>query len=359
MIRCILSVVLLLFISCRAKVEKVKPSEEPISESVYASGVVKSWNQYEVFSSVNGIIESVLLNEGDSVSVGTLIMIIAGEPQRIGRKNAMLAERFSDAASNSDKLEEANQNMQLARAKMLNDSILYFRQLNLWKQKVGTQLELEQRELAYQGSKTNFISAGIRLRDLKKEIEFHSSQAKNNLLLSDSQEDDFTIRSKINGIIYSLNKKKGELAGVQLPLAIIGDPSRYVLEMQVDENDITKVKPGQNVVVALDSYKDKVFDASVTKINPLMNGKSKTFLVEAEFVNQPEVLYPNLSFEANIVIQSKEKALLIPRSFVIGDSLVVKGNGDTIKVRTGLRDYQRIEIVSGINANDELINPFK
>ena len=80
-------------------------------------------------------------------------------------------------------------------------------------------------------------------------------------------------------------------------------------------------------------------------------------MVEAEFVKQPEILYPNISFEANIVINSKEKAILIPRDYLLNDSFVVKPNGDKIAVKTGLKDYQKIEIISGINAEDELVNP--
>jgi multidrug efflux pump subunit AcrA (membrane-fusion protein) len=127
--------------------------------------------------------------------------------------------------------------------------------------------------------------------------------------------------------------------------------------MQVDEYDILKIKKGQSVIVTLDSYKGQTFEAKVTKINPLMNERSKTFIVESEFVKAPELLYPNTSFEANVVLFSREKALLIPRSCLIRDSLVIKSNGDTIKVKTGLKDYQKIEILSGITAADELLIP--
>ena len=144
---------------------------------------------------------------------------------------------------------------------------------------------------------------------------------------------------------------------MQTPLAVIGDAKNFILEMQVDEFDILKIRKGLIVLVTLDSYKGKVFEASVTKINPLMNERSKTFLVEAEFLKQPELLYPNITFEANIVLQSKEKALLIPRNFVQNDTLVFKSNGDKVVVKTGLRDYQKIEILSGISAEDELIKP--
>jgi multidrug efflux pump subunit AcrA (membrane-fusion protein) len=127
--------------------------------------------------------------------------------------------------------------------------------------------------------------------------------------------------------------------------------------MQVDEYDIIKIKKDQLVYITLDSYKGKVFEAKVSKINPIMNERSKTFLVEATFINQPEVLYPNITFEANILLQTKYKAILIPRNYILNDSIVMKKNGDKITVKTGLKDFQKIEIISGITADDELIKP--
>ena len=80
-------------------------------------------------------------------------------------------------------------------------------------------------------------------------------------------------------------------------------------------------------------------------------------MVEAEFIQKPERIYPNITFEANIIIQEKSGALLIPRIYLLKDSLVIKSNGDTVVVKTGLKDYQKVEILSGIKSDDELLKP--
>ncbi len=239
------------------------------------------------------------------------------------------------------------------------DSSLYFRQAILWKQQIGTKIELEQREIAYENSKNAYLNSCINYEDLRRQLDFTSMQAKKNLLISKKLRNDYTLTSEIDGIVYSINKKKGEIVGLQTPLAIIGDAKHFVLEMQVDEYAILKIRKGQCVLVTLDSYKDKVFSASVTKIDPLMNEQSKTFLIEAQFKDGPELLYPNISFEANIIIQSKSKALLIPRIYLLNDSTVVKSNGEKVTVKTGLKDYEKIEILSGIGTSDELKLPVK
>lgn len=85
-----------------------------------------------------------------------------------------------------------------------------------------------------------------------------------------------------------------------------------------------------------------------------MNERSKTFLVEAEFVSQPNILYPNITFEASIIINTKKNAILIPRNYLLNDSIVMKANGEKIIVKTGLKDFQKIEILSGLKETDEI-----
>lgn len=348
-----------LLYSCKNKTETIKPTVSSISESVYASGVVKSQNQYQAFATVNGIIENIYVKEGDTVIAGSPILSVSNEAQKLSMENAELAEQFSDFNANQGRLNEAKLFIDLARNKMKNDSLLFFRQKELWKQEVGTKIEYEQRELAYQNSKTTYYSANVKYEDLKRQLDFNSSQSKKNLAISSEQVSDFTLKSEINGRVYSLLKNKGEIVGIQTPLAVIGDASAFILEMQVDEFDIFKIKLGLPVLVEMDSYKGKVFEAKVTKIYPLMNERSKTFLIEAEFIDRPELLYPNITCEASIVLETKEKVLLIPRSYLVNDSSVVKSNGDTVKIRTGLKDYQKVEVLAGLTADDELLKPVK
>ena len=355
----ILFITMTLLLACKSKVEKIHPTQEAISESVYASGILKSKNQYHAFATVSGVIEQIYVEEGDSVKIGTNILSIANETQLLNKENALLVANFSDIQANQGKLSDAKQSIELANKKMKNDSALFVRQQSLWKQQIGSRIDLEQKELAFQNSKNIYFSAIQQYNDLKRQLDFSSSQSKTNLQLSGKLANDYTLKSEIDGIIYGLNKSKGDLVGPQTDLAVIGSANEFVLEMEVDEYDILKIKKNQLVMVTLDSYKGKVFEARVTKINPLMNERSKTFTIEASFVEQPSVLYPNVSFEASIVLQSKSKAILIPRNFIEDDSIVYMSNGDKVKVKTGLRDYQKIEILSGISINDELIKPSK
>jgi hypothetical protein len=132
-----------------------------------------------------------------------------------------------------------------------------------------------------------------------------------------------------------------------------------MLELQIDEYDIAKVRLGQHIFVTFDSYKGEVFTAEVKTIYPIMNDRSKSFTVEAEFLKAPPVLYPNLTAEANIVIQTKEKALTIPRAYLVDETYVLKENNEKKKVKTGLKDYEKVEILGGLSASEEIVKPEK
>lgn len=347
----------IMLFSCGKKQETSLPSLGPITESIYASGVLKTADQYQAYVTVNGIISQILVKEGDSVHVGSPLVSITNETQRFAAENASLAANFNDFSANSGKLDEAKLVIESAKNKFKLDSALYFRQKNLWDQQIGTKVDLETKELAFQTSKSNYLSAIQRFRELNRSLAFNSSQAKKNLQISANQAQDFILRSKTNGIVYSILKSIGEIVNPQSPIAVIGNYQDFVLEMQVDENDILRVQNGQKVIVTLDSYKNQAFEARVSKISEIMNERSKTFLVEATFTKAPPKLFPNITFEANILLNKKENAILIPRNYLKQDSIVTLASGEERIVKVGLKDFQKAEILSGLKVSDEIVKP--
>lgn len=348
---------LILFSGCQSKQETISPVRQDITESVYASGMIVSKNQYQVFATVSGIVDEVLADEGASVEIGSPILSIVNDTQQLMADNAQSSAQFNALNFNRGKIDEAQSFATLAKDQMENDALMLERQKNLWVQNIGTKVTLEQRELAFKNSKNSYSSALEKLKEIKKQLDYLSKQAENNLLISNKNNGDYLLKSKIKGKVYKMNLVKGEIVTPQIPVAIIGDDEKYLLEMQVDEYDIVTIKLGMPVLVVLNSYKDAVFSAVVTKINPIMNVQSRTFTIEATFVKPPRTLYPNISFEANVVIQTKKDALLIPRNYLLNDSTIVNKSGKQIIVKTGLKDYQMVEILSGITMNDELILP--
>ena len=354
-----LSCIAVFTFSCQSTEETVFPKRESISESVYASGLIKAKNQYQAYANASGIVQEIFVSEGDPVKTGSPILVIENETARLNRENAELTRAFADRKAKQSRLRDLENNIENAQNKWRNDSLLFERQKRLREQGVGSAVDLEQRQLAFENSRNAYHSAKLIYQDVKREIEYNEKSAGKNLSISKALESDLVLKSEINGKVYALLKEKGEMVNAQTPLAVLGSADEFLLEMQVDEYDIVKVKLGQKIVVTMDSYRGQTFEAKVSKINPLMNEASKSFLVEGVFVNGPTVLYPNLTLEANIVIEVKEDALILPRSFIIEDSFVINVEGDTLKVKLGLKDLKKAEILEGIDEKTEVIKPTK
>lgn len=344
-------------VACKGKKETIKPFTKSITESVYASGVVKTADQYQVYANASGVLKNWLVQEGDVVRKGQVIAMLSNDALISGSNTSRIAAAFNDLENQQSKIKEAEHNVALAKQKMDNDVLFLQRQKNLWQQEIGTKAEVDNRELASQNSKTAYQNALLQLNDLKKQLKFNASQAASNQQTANAQVAELQVRSSTNGRLFTILKKTGEMVTPQSPFAVIGDDHSFLIELQVDENDIARIQPGQTVYLTMDSYKDQVFEAQISKIIPIMNERTRTFKVEALFTKPPKTLYPNLTTEANILISKKDKALLIPVDYLMDNQYVLLKNGEKKKVSIGIRDYQMVEILSGLTANDEIVKP--
>lgn len=345
--------------ACNTKKEETKPLLESISESVYASGIIKSRNQYQVYPKASGTIAAVFVKEGDLVKKGTPILRISNETASLQAENARLGAEYADINKNRDRLNELLTSVSIAKNRNQNDSILFSRQQNLWNSGVGSKVELEQRELAYSASHLNLEAALLRYQDLEKQLNLNSQQSNRTSEISRTLEKDYTVISAVDGKVYALLKEKGEFASTQSVIAIIGDANDFYPELQIDEYDINRIQVGQKVFLNMDSYKGNVYEALVTKIDPIMDERSRSFKLEAQFINRPEMLYPNLTVEANILIHTKDKALTIPRSYLVDDTYVLNKDQEKIKIKTGLLDYNKVEVLEGLTVDDIIVKQVK
>lgn len=350
---------LLFLLSCQHKQEKTKAKINTITESVYASGIVKAKQQYYLYPSVSGVLKKKYVSPGEQVTVNQDLFLIENNISLLNTENAELAYALAkeNAASNSTVINDLKINLEQAADKLTYDSSLYFRQKSLWGQNVGTRNELDQKNLAYLSSLKSYKAALNKLKQTKIQLQNEVQRAKNNLLIGQKQTHDYTIKSELNGKVYDVLKEEGELVNAQNPLAILGEANHFVLEFQVDEFDIIKIKTGQLVKFTMDSYNGKIFDAYITQVYPIMNESSRTFKVEAEFKDAPEKLYPNLTAEANIIIQTKNKALTIPSAYLIEGQYVLVNKTHKKPIKIGLKDYQHVEIISGLDSSEYIYLP--
>jgi multidrug efflux pump subunit AcrA (membrane-fusion protein) len=351
--------ILITFLSCKKEKESIQVTSSDITESVYASGKVKALDQYNVYSTVNGVLQNIIVNVGDNITKGQTLLEIDNLTSELNTENARIALDLSaeNNRKGSDKLEEIELNVNLALEKMQLDSSLYFRQKKLWEQNVGSKLDFEQRQLAYNNSIVNYETAKKRLAQLKTQLQNEFKRANVNYDINQKLFSDYSIKSSINGRVYDILKDRGELVTPQTPLAVIGKADTFLLELAVDENDIIKVNVGQKALITMDSYKGEVLEAIIDKVYPIMNERTRTFIVEAHFINAPKKLFPNLSAEANIIIQTKKNIITIPNNYIIDGKYVLVDDNEKREIKLGLKDYQQTEVIEGLKANETIYKP--
>jgi len=351
-------IISLIIFSCSKEQDKILPTETTLTEAVYSSVTIQPDSLYQAYAIVAGILDANLVDEGALVLKGETIMQIINNTPKLNSQNAKFAldlakENYNGSAAILSSIEEE---IAAAKLKYKNDSINYFRQKNLWDNNIGSKAEFDARKLNYDLASNNLKLLSSKYNRTKNELLTALKQAQNNYQTSLITTKDFAVKSKINGKVYALYKEPGEIVTTMEPLASIGSATNFIIEMLVDEVDIVQISKKQDVLINLDAYVDKVFKGKVSKIYPQKDQRNQTFKVEAIFENPPEVLYPGLSGEANIVIAKKNKVLSIPKSYII-DGNKVKTDEGLVTITTGLQNMELIEVLTGITKDTYIYNP--
>ena len=349
---------LILVLSCNTKNEAILPQKVDITESVYSSVTVQPDSLYQAYATVGGLLDKNLVDEGDAVTKGQPIVQVINNTPQLNTQNAKLSLQLArqNYRGNAAVLKGIEDEIEAAMLQFRNDSINYFRQKNLWEQNIGAKATYDAKKLNYELSQKNLQQLKSRYNRTKNELRTAVEQAENSYQASLINTGDFTIESKINGKVYALYKNPGEIVNTMEPVATVGSSDAFVIEMLVDEVDIVKVSEGHKVLITLDAYKNKVLTGKVSKIYPKKDERNQTFMVEAVFDDAPEVLYPGLSGEANIVIAQKENVLTIPKSYLIEDNKVRTENGIT-EITVGIESIDKVEVVAGIDENTKIYKP--
>ncbi len=356
--RLCLGFLLPLIVSCRDSPETIIPTISPLTESVYASVIVEPEFLYQANANATGILDAVLVEEGDSVVAGQLLFRIRNENPALNVSNALATVELARAnlRGNQTVLDDLRTQISNARSVVRNDSLNYARQRNLWEQKIGSKSDLEKRALALEGSRNNLRRLQNQVNRTRNDLQTQLEQAENNYKLAQSNAGEFAVLSRLSGTVYDVFIEAGELVTPQTALATIGSKEDYLLNLRLDEVDITRIAADQKILVNLDAYGNEVFNARLTKVYLKKDERTQTFKAEAVFETAPPKLYYGLAGEANILITEKEKAMTIPLVYLLEGNRVI-ANGDTVSVTTGIRNLERVEILSGLDAAAVLTKP--
>ncbi len=355
----LICVVCTLCVSC-SRQNIIHPQRKDIVETVYASGNIISDSEYNLYALSSGTIIKKLVKDGDVVTKNQVLYIVKNDASafrlQTAQTNLEIAQK--NLSDHSSVINDLKLSLQNAQAKLTNDSSNYLHLKNLWDENIGTKNNLDAAYTQYIISKNELQSAHEKynsaLNDLT--LSLHTAQSQ----LADAQNDfsNYYIRSQSNGTVFQTYKEDGENIKPNDVVAIIGKTAQRIIKLAVDQEDIDKIKTGQQVLLKTDITGDKIYHATITRLYPLMNEADQTFRVDAVFSDTTQQPFIHSSVEANIIIQKKNNVLVIPRAAMIADdSVQVKQNGKTktVAVQTGISTLDETEIVKGLNESSEVI----
>ncbi|MEO8085640.1 MAG: HlyD family efflux transporter periplasmic adaptor subunit [Bacteroidota bacterium] len=354
--------VLPFLISCSRSGTTVSPARKDIIETVYASGKIIPENEYHVYALTNGTVKEKLVEEGDAVLAGAVLYKINNDAPlaRLDAAKSLVRHSQENLSDQSRILNDIRLNMESAAAKFTNDSLNYFRLKNLLEQNAASKSSVDNAYTLYSISLNQKKSAAEKYYATQNELGVALKNAKGQAATAQTDADNYTIKSEFDGIVFQLMKEAGEAVRAGEIVALLGEKSRRIIKLSVDQQDIDKIKKGQEVLLRSDVAGNAIFHATIIRIYPVMNEVDQTFRVDAIFKETQEQQFVHSSVEANIIIQEKKNALVIPRAAMVAeDSAQVKVDGKlkNVFVQTGVQTLDDVEILGGLEESSEVIIP--
>ncbi|MEA4972762.1 MAG: efflux RND transporter periplasmic adaptor subunit [Candidatus Metalachnospira sp.] len=165
--------------------------------------------------------------------------------------------------------------------------------------------------------------------------------------------DNYTIKSPIDGTVISKLVKTGDTIDSAAKLCIIYDLSYLKILMNVDELDISKVSVGQKVQITADAVEGETFEGTVTSVNlagTTTNGVT-TYPVEVQIVNFGDLL-PGMNVDTEIVVEDVQDVIGVPVSAVVRGNKVLVQTGGTSDDPTIPAGYEYVDVEIGISSDD-------
>ncbi|MBN2350837.1 MAG: efflux RND transporter periplasmic adaptor subunit [Bacteroidales bacterium] len=365
------------------------PELRNITEVIIANGKIQPETEVKITPDVSGEIVELSVNDGDQVKKGQFLL-------KIKPDNYISMRDRAEAAVNTAKANLANARARLAQVQAQFDqtSLSHDRNKTLFNEGAISKADWDASVAAYNMAKADIDAAEQSARSAEYSIK--SAEAS----LKEAEEDlrKTTLFAPIDGTISVLHVEKGErVVGTSMmsgtELLRVADLDRMELLVEVNENDIVRVKLNDTALIEVDAYLDRKFKGLVTEIansanstgsstDQVTNFDVKILILKDSYKDlisdaKPHPLRPGMSATADIQTQSKYNILTVPieaitsraDSILQSDSIAQKPSDENKEVvylynngfaklqlvKTGIQDSYYIEIIEGISIEDKVI----
>ena len=321
--------------------ETEKPFYTSIVKEVIATGKLNPEDEIELKPQVSGIIDKILVEEGDVVKRGDLIARIRVVP-------------------NEQAVISANSRINSARLSYNNAKTLFDRSKKLFEKGVISKQDFENSELSMEQSKEGLTQAQNDYKIIKKGTLTGGSAANTNIF------------AQISGTILEIPVREGNQViesnnfNPGTTIATVADMTIMIFEGQVDETEVSKIEEGSEIKIVLGALEEEEFNAKLTFVAPkgIELAGAVQFKIKAN-VNIPQNVNVRAGYSANAIMEigNKENILCIKESLLqfnrITDKPFVEiqqedGSYKSKNVEIGISDGINVEILEGVTENDEI-----
>ncbi len=337
-----------------------------IQASVEALGRVQPQRELDLSLRVGGKVKSVMVQEGQKVEAGTLLLEVESQEAQeavaqAGRaldiRRAQLEQALQAPDSSTIALARARlQRATAARQKAQDDYDAVAADPGA--ESSDEALALETAKLEYQVAQAEYDRTleGTPKLDIERyqadvqEAELAWQQAQQHL-------EDTRLYAPFAGTIMHLDAQVGGNVPGYNPLIRLADLSHLEISAEIDELDVPMVAEGQQVTMRLDAFPTETLEGKVTRLLP---GASETrgtttYQASIDYTDRGLPIRPGMGANLTIITQAAENALLIPKRAVrqVGRHQVVRvlvgSQPQEVIVQTGLSNDQEIQILSGLD----------
>lgn len=362
-----------------------------IARSVVATGKVEPLSRVDIKSKASGLIQYLYVDAGDRVREGQLLAELDKETLEAQLKEAEAVlnaaeSNLQEIVSQGKTLEASLRKAQLEAEGRDHEFMKaeHQRQQELFNQGLISKSDISSVEQKMQSAAVahKTLQAAVSVR--RAEIEQNAraiEKVRSAVMQARAQHERAaenlkyaSIRSPIGGVVLSREVEVGDAVSSILQLGsnatsimTLGDVRELYIKGRVDETDIGLVKIGQPVRITVDAFKNRNFQGKVVKIAPMGVEKDNVtrFEVRVSILDDRDLLKPNMSANAEIILEEHHNVLLLPESALIYDenrqTFVELPDGSTktgrrqAPIRVGLGNGARTEVLSGLKPGDQVV----
>jgi len=303
----------------------IKAEKSIIGDYYETSGSVKAINSSNIASRILAGVNMVVVEDGDSVQKGDLLVVLDN--------NDILAKAQSAEAAYN----EAVRNREIAEAEKNLAEITYKRYKNIYEARALTKQELDEAAAKYN------IAWFNHKRAIETENRAKASLDEAGFVLGYSK-----IYAPISGIVTDKNIDAGDTASPGQVLLTIKDVNNLEIISEVDESYLDMVKKGDMVKI------DNKFDAEISDVVSSVDPISRTFKIRIKLA---EPGFKDGQYVKVAIPVGQREAIMIPVSAVVKKGQlegVYDAEGKFRLIKTGRRQGDMIEVLSGLEAGDSV-----